>query len=64
MMITAAVSSFWKPFNLFMANFGCCHSVLKNKLFKQYCCFVYGAPLWGVYYQIIMNQFVLFEEKH
>ncbi len=49
-MITAAVSSFWKSFNLFMANFGCCHSVVKNKRFKQYCCFFYGAPpLWSVY---------------
>ncbi len=43
-MITTAVSSFWKSFNPFMANFGCCYSVLKNKLFKQYCCFFYGAP--------------------
>ncbi len=47
-IITAAVSNFWKSFNLFMANFGCCHSVVKNKLFKQYCCFFYGAPLWSV----------------
>ncbi len=48
-MITAAVSSFWKSFNLFMANFGCCYSLVKNKPFKQYCCFFYGAPLWSVY---------------
>ncbi len=48
-MITTAVSSFWKSFNLFMAKFGCCYSVVKNKLFKQYCCFFYGAPLWSVY---------------
>ncbi len=43
-MITAAVSSFWKSFNLFMAKFGCCYSVVKSKHFEQYCCFFYGAP--------------------
>ncbi len=48
-MITTAVSSFWKSFYLFMTNFGCCYSVVKNKHFKQYCCFFYGAPLWSVY---------------
>ncbi len=32
-----------------MANFGCCQSVVKNKLFNQYCCFFYGASLWSVY---------------
>ncbi len=36
-MITAAVSSFLKSFNLCMANFVCCYSVVKNKHFKQYC---------------------------
>ncbi len=48
-MITAAVSSFWISFNLFMANFSCGYSVVKNKRFKQYCCFFYSAPLLGVY---------------
>ncbi len=59
-MITAAVSSFWKSFNLFMAIFGCCYSVVKNKLFKQYASFM--VHLYGVY--IIMNQYALFREKH
>ncbi len=48
-MITAAVSSFGKSFNIFMSNFGCCYSVVKNKLFKQYCCFFHSAPLWSAY---------------
>ncbi len=46
-MITAAESSFWKYFNLFMANFSQSYSIVKNKLFKQYCCSFYGAPLWS-----------------
>ncbi len=46
-MITAAESSFWKSFNLFMTNFSQSYSIVKNKLFKQYSCSFYGAPLWS-----------------
>ncbi len=46
-MITAAESSFWKSFNLFMASFSQSYSIVKNKLFKHYCCSFYGAPLWS-----------------
>ncbi len=46
-MIKAAESCFWKSFNLFMANFNQSYSIVKNKLFKQYCCSFYGAPLWS-----------------
>ncbi len=45
-MITAAESRFWKSFNLFIANFSQSYSIVKNKLFKQYCSF-YSAPLWS-----------------
>ncbi len=44
-MITAAESSFLEIFNLFMANFNQSYSIVKNKLFKQYCCSFYGAPI-------------------
>ncbi len=44
-MITAAESSFWKSFNLFMANFSHSYSIVKNKFFNQYCCYLYSAPL-------------------
>ncbi len=30
-----------------MANFSQSYFILKNKLFKQYCCSFYGAPLWS-----------------
>ncbi len=46
-MITAAEFSFWKYFNLFMANFSQSYFIVKHKLFKQYCSF-YGAPLWSL----------------
>ncbi len=46
-MIIAAEFSFWKYFNLFMANFSQNYSIIKNKLFNQYCCSFYGAQLWS-----------------
>ncbi len=49
-MITASESSFWKFFNLFMANFSQSYSIVKNKLFKQYCCSFFGAALWSFNY--------------
>ncbi len=48
-MIIAAESSFWKSFNLFIANFNHRYSIVKNKLFKQYCCSFYCALLWSFY---------------
>ncbi len=45
-MITASESSFLNFFNLFMAKFSHSYSIIKNKLFKQYCCSFYGTPLW------------------
>ncbi|KAG1664790.1 Double-strand-break repair protein rad21 [Nymphon striatum] len=44
--ISFAVSQFWKSFNIFRADFGKIYSDLQCKLFKQYCCSFYGAPLW------------------
>ncbi len=45
-MVNAAKASFWRSFNSFMSDFGHIYSFLKSKLFKQYCCSFYGAPLW------------------
>ena len=39
-------NNLWKGFNMFMCNFGHVYSFVKCKLFKQYCCSFYGAPLW------------------
>ena len=45
---TNGVAAFWKGFNIFMSRFGHVYSFLKCKLFKQYCCSFYGAPLWNL----------------
>ena len=44
-MISAAIASFWKAFNLLMSDFGGVYSFIKCKLFKQYCCSFYGSNL-------------------
>jgi hypothetical protein len=33
---------------MFLANFSSLTSELKNKLFKQFCCTMYGSPLWNM----------------
>ena len=45
-MTSAAISHFWKSFNLFMSDFGNVYSFIKCKLFKQFCCSFYGSSLW------------------
>ncbi len=44
-MISGAIASFWKAYNLLMSDFSGLYSVIKCKLFKQYCSF-YGSNLW------------------
>ncbi len=45
-IVADATAKFWRSFNMFMADFGKLYSLIKCKLFKQYCCSFYGAPLW------------------
>ncbi len=41
-LIESVVRDFNSKFNSFMADFGCTNSVVKNKLFQQYCVVFYG----------------------
>jgi hypothetical protein len=45
--ISAAVSQFWRSFNIFRADLGNIYPFVQCKLFRQYCCSFYGAPLWA-----------------
>ena len=45
-VIHAAIALFWASFNLLRTDFGHIHPYVKCKVFKHYCCNVYGAPLW------------------
>ncbi len=44
----SAKASFWRSFNLFRSDLGHIYSFIKCKLFQQYCCSFYGAPLWSL----------------
>ncbi len=41
-------ASFWRNFNLFSSDLGHIDSFIKCKLFRQYCCSFYGAPLFSL----------------
>ncbi len=45
-IVTVAITQLWRYFNLFSANYGHISPYLQCKLFKQYSCSFYGAPLW------------------
>lgn len=45
-MVTYSLAQFWSSFNIFRADFGSVTPYVQCKLFKQYCCSFYGAPLW------------------
>jgi len=45
-IVSAAIAQFWSSFNLFRADFGHIQPYVQCKLFKQFCCSFYGAPLW------------------
>ena len=47
-MIFEEVKNFNVRVNMFLANFSSLKSGLKNKLFKQFCCVMYGSPLWNL----------------
>ncbi len=48
-MCKSVIASFWRYFIMFMCDFGHTYSFIKSKLFKIYCCYFYGAPLWFLY---------------
>ena len=44
----SAKSSFWKSFNILIAEFGKMSPFVISKLFNQYCCSFYGSSLWAI----------------
>ena len=39
--------------NHFMAEFGSLSTIVKNKLFNQYCCAFYGSQLWPLWHNSV-----------
>ena len=44
-LVADVTARFWRGYNMFMADFGHITMDVKCKLFKQYCCSYYGAPV-------------------
>ena len=44
----SAKSSFWKSFNILLAELGKLSPFVSSKLFNRYCCSFYGSPLWSI----------------
>ena len=47
--IDYGISKFNSSFNYFMATFGKCQSLVKNRLFTQYCMSFYGSQVWPLW---------------
>ena len=54
--IDHGIANFNASYNYFMASFGKCQSLVKNKLFIQYCTSFYGSQIWPVYKKDIIKK--------
>ena len=45
-MVFDGIKKFNCSVNRFMSEFGSLQTIVKNKLFHQYCCVLYGSQLW------------------
>ena len=49
-MVFDGIKKFNCNVNRFMSEFGSLQTVVKNKLFHQYCCALYGSQLWPLWH--------------
>ena len=54
-VVDDGIAEFWRGYNMFMGDFGHIKTAVKCKLFKQYCCSYYGAPLWDLQSKSVGN---------
>ena len=57
-IVKSAQSCFWRGFNNFMSDFGQPSYTVKCKLFNQYCCSLYGSPLWSLKSTVFESMYV------
>ena len=48
-LINDGIKNFNVSFNRFLSDFSSLHSIVKNKLFQQYCSTMYGSQLWPLW---------------
>ena len=51
--MTDGIKKFNCSVNRFMSEFGSLQTVVKNKLFHQYCCALYGSQLWPLWHDSV-----------
>ena len=54
-LVSEGIKHFNINLNIFLSKFGTCKTLVKNKLFNQYCCSYYGSQLWPLYNQDFNN---------
>ena len=55
-VIDFGIGKFNSSFNYFMATYGKCQSIVKNKLFVQYCTSFHGSQIWPIYHKDSMRK--------
>ena len=51
-MVFDGIKKFNGSVNRFMSEFGSLQTVVKSKLFHQYCCALYGSQLWPLWHTV------------
>ena len=54
-VVLDSIQKFNSCVNRFMSEFGCLQTIVKNKLYHQYCCALYGSQLWPLWHENINN---------
>ena len=52
-MVFDGIKTFNCSVNRFLSEFGSLQTVIKNKLFQQYCCSLYGSQLWPLWHDSV-----------
>ena len=52
-MVFDGIKKFNHSVNRFISEFGSLQTVVKNKLFHQYCCALYGSQLWPLWHDSV-----------
>ena len=64
-LVADGIAKFWRGYNMFMGDFihtGWIKTAVNCKLFKQYCCSYYGAPLWDLQSKSIGNTCIVWHK--
>ena len=61
-LVADGIATFWRGYDMFMSDFGHRETAVKCKLFKQYSCSYYGAPLWDLQSNSVGNTCIVWRK--